>query len=456
MGDTTYRRLEETQVSILEEQQENRERLSQIADGIGQSNVLLAEMISELRQNRRSPSMGSYRGRSPNLRQVSLHTLNETTEQNDENEEETLIHHQDAVDPPQNEEETDMDLFPRLVRSGEMDALIQLKILEYKRDASTGSRLIAHRRGNRETSPDYETRLYNTASNFILTELRSGVNVNVLFERLSPLRRQARFEDARPNTRATSSNTLHVRPDRRVNELSENTSRREQPQTPRAQPSPLGSGDGNSDASRQNSAGSPIEREPPLSYVSRRLRPSMSISHLGEPLDAGPPTNTNRSSERTDKIVRGEIRDAYRASQFRSDKINIGKMMKIPLPEYSGGESIDSFIKFLREILLYLVNYNVMGPDDDASRVGILGSTLKDRALKWYQHTIHLNADGSWTFKMAMIELKRYFVKEASSRDAATKFDRLEQGSRTVMELHKDLERLSQQMVQTPTEYDMS
>ena len=172
----------------------------------------------------------------------------------------------------------------------------------------------------------------------------------------------------------------------------------------------------------------------------------MSISHLGEPLDAGPPTNTNRSSERTDKIVRGEIRDAYRASRFRSDKINIGKMMKIPLPEYSGGESIDSFIKFLREILLYLVNYNVMGPDDDASRVGILGSTLKDRALKWYQHTIHLNADGSWTFEMAMIELKRYFVKEASSRDAATKFDHLEQGSRTVMELHKDLERLSQQM----------
>ena len=225
MGDTTYRRLEETQVSILEEQRENREWLSQIADGIGQSNALLAEMISELQQNRRSPSMGSYRGRSPNPRRVSLHTLNETAEQNDENEEETSIHHQDAVDPPQNEEETDMDLFPRLVRSGEMDALIQLKILEYKRDASTGSRLIAHRRGNRETSPDYETRLYNTASNFILTELHSGVNVNVLFERLSPLRRQARFEDARPNTRATSSNTLHVRPDRRVNELSKNTSR---------------------------------------------------------------------------------------------------------------------------------------------------------------------------------------------------------------------------------------
>ena len=36
----------------------------------------------------------------------------------DKNEEETLIHHQDAVDPPQNEEETDMDLFPWLVNLG--------------------------------------------------------------------------------------------------------------------------------------------------------------------------------------------------------------------------------------------------------------------------------------------------------------------------------------------------
>ncbi len=157
----------------------------------------------------------------------------------------------------------------------------------------------------------------------------------------------------------------------------------------------------------------------------------MSISHVGGLPNADPPVLPNKSSERTDGIVRQEIQDAYMASQYRSDKINIGKMMKIPLPEYSGGDSIDSF-------------------------VGILGSTLKDRALKWYQHTIHLNADGSWTFETAMIELKRYFVKEASSRDAATKFDRLEQGNRTVTELRKDLERLSQLMVQPPTEYDMS
>jgi hypothetical protein len=76
------------------------------------------------------------------------------------------------------------------------------------------------------------------------------------------------------------------------------------------------------------------------------------------------------------------------------------------LPEYIGGESIDAFLKFLRELLVYLINYNLMKPEADAHRVSLLGSTLKDGALRWYQHTIHLNADGDWTFELAMIELK--------------------------------------------------
>jgi len=136
-----------------------------------------------------------------------------------------MMAQQNIVVPPQIEEENEMDAISHLFRSGEMDALIQLKMLEYKRDTSSGSQLIAHRRGNRETSSDYETQLYNTARNFITTELRSGVDVNTLFERLSPLWRQARFEDPHPNTRTTGSNTIPIHSKRRVNEFSKNTSR---------------------------------------------------------------------------------------------------------------------------------------------------------------------------------------------------------------------------------------
>jgi hypothetical protein len=108
-----------------------------------------------------------------------------------------------------------------------------------------------------------------------------------------------------------------------------------------------------------------------------------------------------------------------------SEAINIGKMMKIPLPEYTGGKSIDAFLRFPREFLVYLINYNLMGHNADIHRVSLLGASLKDKALRWYQHTIHLNTDKLWTFQLAMMELKRHFVKDVSSRDAALRFDQL-------------------------------
>lgn len=92
--------------------------------------------------------------------------------------------------------------------------------------------------------------------------------------------------------------------------------------------------------------------------------------------------------------------------------------MKIPLPEYTGSESIDAFLKFLREFLVYLVNYNLMGPNADLHRVSLLGASLKDRVLRWYQHTIHLNTDGLWTFELAMMELKQYFIKDVYGHGA--------------------------------------
>ena len=52
--------------------------------------------------------------------------------------------------------------------------------------------------------------------------------------------------------------------------------------------------------------------------------------------------------------------------------------------------------------------------------------------------------------------LKRYFVKDALSRDAASWFERIVQKDRTVMELKRELERLSKQMVQPPSDYHMA
>jgi hypothetical protein len=80
---------------------------------------------------------------------------------------------------------------------------------------------------------------------------------------------------------------------------------------------------------------------------------------------------TNWSSKRTDEIVQREINNATHAVANRSDAINVGKMMKISLPKYIRGESIDTFLKFLQKFLVYLINYNLMKPEVNAHRVSL-------------------------------------------------------------------------------------
>ncbi|KAF8626392.1 hypothetical protein AX15_004890 [Amanita polypyramis BW_CC] len=290
------------------------------------------------------------------------------------------------------------ELIDRLDESGELDALVALKKLEFRHLVDEHGNF-ANRRGWNESVQGYDARIATSTRNAILTDLRAGMDPATIFERLSLYRRQTRFEDPprrEPFLTGTNATPLGV-PSRNIarNEVLTQT-------RPHGSPTP----------SSPSSAGggSPNDRVPRDSrYLGRMpgIRPSMSASNAGRnPITVGPLTIIDRSSERTDDMVRNEIMNALQAVERRSDVVNIRKLMKMPLPEYSGSESMDSYMKFLRELLLYLLNYNLMKLDSDAHRVSILGVTLKDRALRWYQHTINLNADGRWDFQSAMIELK--------------------------------------------------
>ncbi|KAF8703041.1 hypothetical protein AX14_014253 [Amanita brunnescens Koide BX004] len=410
----------------------------------------LIREISEDRRERRSASRSS-RGRSPGIEYFPLSQRQQERAREEVETEEPNPAFEPTEDVPTEENEAPSEersqtetLIRQLTSTGELSALIGLQRTELMRSQRQTSQL-AYRRGHRETSPNYDTRMNHNARAHVLAELRSGVTPATLFDRLYPSRRQARFEE-RSNRRQEQTEVGNRQQDVRQTSHRARDGQRGPVNGP--SPPPSDSGGGGSSARDQ---GSPLHRGPRHSSISRAPRTSAYTGSVGRTLTA-----TDRSSERTDEIVRREINDACRTIENRSDAINIGKTVKIPLPEYIGGESIDAFLKFLREFLVYLINFNLMKPEMDAHRVSLLGSALKDRALRWYQHTIHLNADGEWTFELAMIELKRYFVKDVSSRDAATRFDRLTQKNRTVTELKKDLERLSQQMIQTPSDYDMS
>ena len=97
-----------------------------------------------------------------------------------------------------------------------------------------------------------------------------------------------------------------------------------------------------------------------------------------------------------------------------------------------------------------------MREDVNRLRVAVLGTLLKGKAQKWYQHAVDNNADGAWTFEEALVALKQYFIKDASFWDAVTHFDKIFQKDKSVMELRRELKWLSKQMVQPPSEYHMA
>ena len=123
---------------------------------------------------------------------------------------------------------------------------------------------------------------------------------------------------------------------------------------------------------------------------------------------------------------------------------------------FKGTDSIEEFLSFTKGLVNYLAIHGYMKPEMDSIRVRLLGHILTDKALRWFQQAINYGVDDQWSFEDAMVGLKRHFVKDASTRDAARKFEQLEQRSRSVPELRRELEQLGMQMVEAPTDYAMS
>src|SRR6266576_3007614 len=206
-----------------------------------------------------------------------------------------------------------------------------------------------------------------------------------------------------------------------------------------------------SDAGSSDNSSASASHQPKWVGAARRFRPSFSISNVGKlpSSTVGPEYAAERSSEKTDSLVRQEIQSAMagHCDAAGGSSLNGKIPFKIPLPEYKGGDGIDEFISFTKELVNYFALHGYMKPEADQLQLRTLRCILKGKALKWYQHTINYGIREQWSFEEAMIGLKRYFIKDASSRDAALKFDSLQQKNRTVAELRRDLKYLGMQIV---------
>jgi hypothetical protein len=299
---------------------------------------------------------------------------------------------------PVKEQDPADGIIQQLTESGELEVLTRLQRLEITCRIGGADQLM-QRRGRGEDPAEYEARIFIAARARIIAELRTGVSPADIFERLSPFRRQTRFEEATNRQWLTGANTtplyLNVRNNREERagspalEQDRSIFQECQERQCTSMPGPPDPGDGGSGS--PDGSAHDIDprghRRPRDSFVTRATRRSLT----GDANNTA--VATDRSSDHTDEIVHQEIQDAYRAAEGRSEAINVGKMVKILVPKYTGGESIDAFLKFLREFLVYLINYNLMGPSAELHRVSLLGVSLKERALKWYQHTEEDNDD---------------------------------------------------------------
>jgi len=134
------------------------------------------------------------------------------------------------------------------------------------------------------------------------------------------------------------------------------------------------------------------------------------------------------------------VEDATKACFTRKDDINLHKLgIKLMLPKYNGSDTLEMFLHFIKEATKSLSLAKILR-EDMGLQTNLLGQMLKGKAQTWYNHMIGNNTNQEISLSEAMIAMKRYFVKDALSRDAAAKFDRLRQSNCTVAELFRELE----------------
>jgi hypothetical protein len=328
-----------------------------------------------------------------------------------------------------------------------MAILISLKKLRMKHqahDSQSGDNALSQ--GRDELDLNYEIRMSRSAHAAIMAEFCAGATMANLYRMLAPWNGSTRV-DGRPARcpHLLGSNAIPLPYQQRSDNIED-----------------FGCGlivEANSASGDTNSR----EQSPGISHTDRQRtypgpRPSFSISNIMR-RPSGIPAQpfTDRTLEWTDELIHNEVRNAVAAQFDWPGDINISKLgLKLSPPEYSGGDTIDELLRFVKELTNYFIIYNLMKDDLDCLGVAVLGTLLKGKAQNWYQHTIDNNANGIWMFEEDLVVLKWYFVKDASSRDTASKFKRVFQKDKSVMELKRELEQLSKQMVQPPSDYHIA
>ena len=117
--------------------------------------------------------------------------------------------------------------------------------------------------------------------------------------------------------------------------------------------------------------------------------------------------------------------------------------VKLPIPEaYDGKDDLMVFENWLMKVLGWfeMSNLNAISSEMNRIRITILSQMLNGRALDYYRERLsQFRMAEEWDFSVAILEIRKRFVRQSTAMDSFRKYNTMTQGSRDVQTLMEEL-----------------
>ncbi|KAE8220278.1 hypothetical protein CF326_g8782 [Tilletia indica] len=162
---------------------------------------------------------------------------------------------------------------------------------------------------------------------------------------------------------------------------------------------------------------------------------------------SGPPTTILNGIDK--KIV--EIMNATDTpgTTLIGDKSELSKLgIKVSGPEkWKGERSLSSFMDWVQSVAHY---FSLYSPMSERLKIQLIGGYLVGDPLDWYWRHVAPFAP-QWTAADVIVALRRQFLVDELSRQAADKFENAEQGAKDIHAFQAYLLKLADQMAEYPS-----